>query len=411
MAARTIDVISICSGGGGLDAGLRLALPGARTVLYLEREVTAAGVLAKGIESGWLDDAPIWSDLLTLEGRAWRGLVDGVIGGFPCQPHSFAGKRLGELDERNLWPAVARLVFNTGAAFCFFENVAGILPYYHRVIRPDLQALGYEVTEGIFSAEEVGAPHLRERLFWLAYRRGERRQQILQGAHGDEGTHEGRAAQDADESEGGGRELAYRDVEYTARNGEQNKRKGFSGEQQQTESHRSSPQLAYARGGAGSAEHKQQHGQRAVLVGRSGADVADAGDGLVSEQRRRQGGGAGARPSGAHVGDADGSRFEGRGPAEQTGRRELAATGCGKLVNPVSGRPFPPGPADADGWREYIAAGGPAPVTTRAKSLLRRSADGLAFRGDRLRVLGNGVVPVVAAHAFLTLTARMGVLI
>ena len=383
MAARTIDVISICSGGGGLDAGLRLALPGARTVLYLEREVTAAGVLAKGIESGWLDDAPIWSDLLTLEGRAWRGLVDGVIGGFPCQPHSFAGKRLGELDERNLWPAVARLVFNTGAAFCFFENVAGILPYYHRVIRPDLQALGYEVAEGIFSAEEVGAPHLRERLFWLAYRDGTgRKARRFQVSTPDE------------RPVGRGPQLAYRDVEYTARNGEQNKRKGFSGEQQQTESHRSSPQLAYARGGAGSAEHEQQHGQRAVLVGRSGADVADAGDGLVSEQRRRQGGGAGARPSGAHVGDAN------------SATRGLPVRGA-----EAYSAPFPPGPADADGWREYIAAGGPAPVTTRAKSLLRRSADGLAFRGDRLRVLGNGVVPVVAAHAFLTLAARMGVLI
>ena len=91
MVDTSTNVLSLCSGGGGLDLGLRLAT-GARAVCYVEREVTAAGVLAKGIEQGILDDAPIWSDLLTFNARAWRGRVDCVAGGFPCQPHSYAGK-------------------------------------------------------------------------------------------------------------------------------------------------------------------------------------------------------------------------------------------------------------------------------------------------------------------------------
>src|SRR3990167_2370101 len=162
--------VSICSGGGGLDLGVRLALPDARCVLYVEREIVAAAVLAKGIAAGLLDDAPIWSDIFTFDPRPWRGKVDCLIGGIPCQPHSYAGKRLGDADERDLWPVTARLVHDLSPGWCFFENVPGILRDYWRRIRPDLQALGYEVTEGIFSAEEVGAPHLRERLFWLAYR-------------------------------------------------------------------------------------------------------------------------------------------------------------------------------------------------------------------------------------------------
>lgn len=366
MASRT-TYISICAGGGGLDAGVRLALPDARCVCYVEREVTEAGVLAKGIESGWLDDAPIWSDLFSFNGRAWRGLVDGIIGGIPCQPHSFAGKRLGEHDERNLWPVTARLVYDVAPAWCFFENVPGIAAYYWRDIRPDLQALGYEVAEGIFSAEEVGAPHLRERLFWLAYNPS-LRQRSGQGVERERAT--GRYVDDSSAS----LTLAYR-----------------SGVQPRPRAEQSA--------GTGEARSVRQ----------AMADALGGGyDGRAPEQRR----GTRDRTTAARSG-------EGVGDAECAGRDGWAA-GCDE----PSRWAFPPGPGDADGWQRWLSehpGTEPAlsiaeewergirwPLASKAaQSAIRELPDGMA-RSDWLRVYGNGVVPLAAANALLSLDARMG---
>ena len=95
-------VMSLCSGYGGLDLAVRLVFSGARTVLYCEREVSCARILAARMEDGQLDPAPIWSDVATLDARPWAGAVDLIVAGFPCQPHSLAGARKGTADHR--WP-------------------------------------------------------------------------------------------------------------------------------------------------------------------------------------------------------------------------------------------------------------------------------------------------------------------
>ena len=176
VCSEAISYISLCSGVGGLDIGLRRALPAALCVCYVEREITAASVLAARAQDGSLDDAPIWSDLRTFDAGAWRG-VGGIIGGIPCQPFSVAGKRQGEHDDRNLWDDALRIVRESGAEWCFFENVPGMANksvdwYYYRSVRPRLQEMGFRAAEGFFTAAEVGAPHRRERLFILAQRDG-----------------------------------------------------------------------------------------------------------------------------------------------------------------------------------------------------------------------------------------------
>jgi site-specific DNA-cytosine methylase len=95
--------------------------------------------------------------------------VDGLIGGIPCQPHSLAGKRLGEDDERDLWSDARRIIVQSGAWFVLIENVRGMLSSggAERVWR-DLHRLGFTVEVGLFTATEVGASHERERLFILA---------------------------------------------------------------------------------------------------------------------------------------------------------------------------------------------------------------------------------------------------
>ena len=168
MATRTYNTISICSGYGGIELGLREVIP-VRTVCYVEIEVSVAAVLAARMEEGYLDQAPIWTNLKTFDTEPWRGKVDILTGGFPCQPFSVAGAQLGEDDPRNLWPDTARLIRGLRPPVVFLENVPGILEYYFSTIRPELREMGYEVTEGLFSASETGAPHKRQRIFILAY--------------------------------------------------------------------------------------------------------------------------------------------------------------------------------------------------------------------------------------------------
>lgn len=173
MALRPrFNVLSLCSGIGGLDLGVKLAVPASRCVCYVEGEAYAAAVLVSRMADQTMDEAPIWSDVRTFDGRPWSGAVDCVIGGYPCQPMSMAGKQLGSDDERWLWPDVYRIVREVGPSWCFFENVAAHLSLGFEQVHDDLRDLGYRVAAGIFTASEVGGSHQRERLFILANSEG-----------------------------------------------------------------------------------------------------------------------------------------------------------------------------------------------------------------------------------------------
>lgn len=182
-----LHVVSLCAGGRGLDRALELAIPSARTVLYVERESFAVAGLVAQIEAGLVAPAAVWSDVRTLNGRRLRGRVAGVIGGIPCQPHSLAGRRGGSDDERDLWAprGARRIIAQARPLLVVIENVGGFLsarddqvPGAERV-RRDLQKLGYAVTGCIVRASDMGLPHERERVFVIgvadswSLRRGE----------------------------------------------------------------------------------------------------------------------------------------------------------------------------------------------------------------------------------------------
>ncbi len=160
-------IISLCSGYGGLDLGLSLALPSVRVVAYVEIEAYAIANLVAKTEGGLLDAAPIWTNLETFPGSFFRGKVHGVTAGYPCQPFSVAGLRRGVEDPRHLWPHIQRLVETVRPLFVFLENVPGHVSEGLDSVVSDLHSLGFIVEAGIFSAAEVGAPHIRERLFIL----------------------------------------------------------------------------------------------------------------------------------------------------------------------------------------------------------------------------------------------------
>jgi len=164
--------LSLCTGYGGIDLGLARVVSNLRTVAYCEREAAAIELLLSRMEGGQLDAAPIWTDLRTFPWPAFSGRVDILSGGYPCQPFSAAGKRLGADDERHLWPAIADGIRILRPRLCFFENVEGHITLGLSSVLSDLEELGYEATWGVFSASEVGAPHQRKRVFIMAHRKG-----------------------------------------------------------------------------------------------------------------------------------------------------------------------------------------------------------------------------------------------
>ena len=165
--------LSLCSGAGGLDLGLTIAIPGYRAVGHVERETYAAATLVARMEDASLDQAVVWDDVGTFNGRPWRGAVDIVTAGYPCQPFSVAGKRRGADDPRHLWPHVARIIGEIKPPFVFLENVAHHLRLGFPEVASGLVGMGYRLAAGLFTAAEVGAPHKRERLFILAVRDGD----------------------------------------------------------------------------------------------------------------------------------------------------------------------------------------------------------------------------------------------
>lgn len=130
---------------------------------------------------------PVWSDLRTFDGEPWRGKVDILAGGIPCQPWSIAGKRRGASDERHLWPDAARIIAEVEPGVVFIENVGGFVSGALELVCDELRQMDYRATAGLFTAEEVGAPHRRERCFVMGVAGGgvaDAARQRPQGEHG-----------------------------------------------------------------------------------------------------------------------------------------------------------------------------------------------------------------------------------
>ena len=164
---NTQNIISFCTGYGGLELGIRRAGVDVRTVCNVEIEAFVQANLVAKTEQKLMANCPIYSDLKTFPAREFRGKVHGLIGGYPCQPFSSAGKRQGEKDPRHLWPYLLKHVRAIRPVWCFWENVSGHTTMGLWRVLSDLEEEGYRCAWGIFSAEEVGAPHQRKRVFIL----------------------------------------------------------------------------------------------------------------------------------------------------------------------------------------------------------------------------------------------------
>jgi DNA (cytosine-5)-methyltransferase 1 len=174
--------------GGGILGGHLL---GWRTVCAVEWEPYPTSVLIARQNEGVLLPFPIWDDVRTFDGRPWRGVVDVVSGGFPCQDISAAGKGAGINGERSgMWAHMARIIREVGPRYCFVENSPMLTSRGLGQVLGDLAAMGYDARWGVLGAVDAGAPHKRDRI-WIvgtlanAMLAGERREQRQGENEGD----------------------------------------------------------------------------------------------------------------------------------------------------------------------------------------------------------------------------------
>ena len=147
--------------GGGILGGKLL---GWKTVCAVEWEPYPASVLCARQNDKILETFPIWDDVQTFDGTRWRGIVDVVSGGFPCQAYSTAAHGRNTADD--LWPEMRRIVADVAPTYVFAENVSRVAIDN---AANDCESMGYKTKAISLSAKDLGADHIRERFWLLAY--------------------------------------------------------------------------------------------------------------------------------------------------------------------------------------------------------------------------------------------------
>lgn len=404
-----------------LDLGLHLGLEylgfAPRSVGYVERDSYAASRLLERMEEQALEPAPVWAgNLEAVRWERWAGVVDCIVAGFPCQPHSMAGSRKGTDDARWIWPAIADCIRVVRPRLVYLENVSGLRSSGGMApVLADLAALGFSVEWDSVRASDVGASHQRERVFILGYARhhagnAEQRQQSQGAAGGIVQPSEMGGIAVADEpqhrrGEGwpeSGREQGRSDV------AERGGAVGDSGLQHcQLQQRKDGPEYQ----GTGAELANTCRARRQQIAGSLSPNAREQAE----PQGRSSGNDQQPTGEGSDMADTSQPRREGR---EQPGTHVADGRTDGRTDSPY--RPaselrdvplFAPGPND-ERWPAIIEQYPYlAPATEPGLCFM---ADGLAVvvgesRPDQLRAIGNGVVPLQAALSFVVLARRAGI--
>ena len=350
--------ISLCSGIGGFDIGLRGIFPNMRTVVHVEGEAFCVKHLVEKMQAGQLDACPIYPDLCRFPWSEFAGAVDIITAGFPCQPFSVAGQRKATEDDRHLWPYITNGIRETKPQLVIFENVSGIAsapsPGFHSVLHnvlSDLEGLGYQATAGQFTAAEVGAPHQRKRWFIIGM--------------ADTISNSQRCI-----SRAAGGKARGEDV------GQRNRKVGPSGSA-------ASSELANTR-----CDPEAARRQRQVVAEGCGTGHEQSGGGCHAGQGHIQ-------TTGCFEGMENPNSFGPKDGIPEQARRQAVQTKSNQPAYPSQKWPMPPGPIQHE-WEP--------PRTTEPR--LGGNSDGVSNRVDRLRALGNAVVPAVVERAVRELLGR-----
>ena len=167
-----MNELALFAGAGGGILGGKLL--GWRTICAVEWESYPASVLCARQNDGLLPPFPIWDDVQTFDGNPWRGIVDVVSGGFPCQDISAAGKGAGIDGERSgMWGEMARIICEVRPRFVFVENSPMLTSRGLGRVLGDLASMGFDARWGVLGAADVGANHQRDRIWIVAKWRGQ----------------------------------------------------------------------------------------------------------------------------------------------------------------------------------------------------------------------------------------------
>jgi DNA (cytosine-5)-methyltransferase 1 len=167
-----MNELALFAGAGGGILGGKLL--GWRTVCAVEWEQYPASVLCARQNDGILPPFPIWDDVQTFDGHPWRGIVDVISGGFPCQDISAAGKGTGIDGERSgMWREMARIIHEVRPRFVFVENSPMLTSRGLGTVLGDLASMGFDARWGVLGAADVGANHQRDRIWIVAKWRGQ----------------------------------------------------------------------------------------------------------------------------------------------------------------------------------------------------------------------------------------------
>jgi len=160
-----MNELALFAGAGGGILGGKLL--GWRTVCAVEYEPHAAAILAKRQNDRILEPFPIWDDVRTFDGKPWKGIVDVVSGGFPCQDISCAGRGKGISGERSgLWGEMARIIREVRPRYALVENSPMLTIRGLDVVLGDLATMGYDARWGVLGGINAGVPSRRNRL-WI----------------------------------------------------------------------------------------------------------------------------------------------------------------------------------------------------------------------------------------------------
>lgn len=160
---------SLFSGIGGFDLAAEWA--GWQNVMHCEINPFCQTILKH-----YWPHATTYTDITKTDFTIWRGRVDVLSGGFPCQPFSFAGQRQGTADPRHLWPEMLRAIREIKPKWVVGENVFGLVNWSNGLVfqqvQADMESEGYQVQAYILPACAVNAPHRRDRVWFVAYTGG-----------------------------------------------------------------------------------------------------------------------------------------------------------------------------------------------------------------------------------------------
>nr|WP_308661482.1 DNA cytosine methyltransferase [uncultured Akkermansia sp.] len=370
---RAMNELALFAGaGGGILGGHLLRW---RTVCAVELEPYPASVLLARQNDGLLPPFPVWDDVRTFDGRPWRGLVDVVSGGFPCQDISAAGKGAGIDGERSgLWREMHRIVGQVRPQYVFVENSPMLTSRGLGCVLGDLAAIGYDAEWMVLGADDVGAPHIRKRIWILAH--DPHPNGLQRPQQGEPFTGPQEPAGCSDNRLDAGDDVAARDNERSRQRVECPESL-FEKRCMDRNSNRFREE----------SEQEVSGGQQAAQSIRVRRDVPDSNLTGLEGQRFQPG-----QSEVPEFGNYSQQISYPKNKRHVRGDREFSATEI-----PGNSRHHQQRGTQANDCGEWWSA----------EPDVGRVAHGVAARVDRLKAIGNGQVPAVAATAFLILFERL----